>query len=56
MDDDDIAILEDVISLAASAEDLNDFENERTYTRYSGIDFCPHDLYFLIFDDGSNNK
>ena len=52
MDDDDIAVLEDVISLAASAEDLNDFENERKYTRYSGIDFCPNDLYFLIFDDG----
>ena len=50
MDDDDIAVLEDVILLAASAEDLNDFENERKFTRYSGIDFCPNDYFFLIFD------
>ena len=45
MDDDDIAILEDVI-LLASAEDLNDFENERKFTRFSAIDFCPFDYYF----------
>ena len=50
MDEDDIAVLEDVILLAASAEDLNDFENERRYTRFSGLDFCPMDYYFLIFD------
>ena len=50
MDDDDIAILEDVILLAASAEDLNDFENERKFTRFSAIDFCPFDYYFLIFE------
>ena len=59
MDEDDIAVLEDVILLAASAEDLNDFENERRFTRFSGLDFCPMDYYFLIFDSeakGRQNK